>query len=129
MDNKIRYEDKASSAVAGKEGNHVREYRMKKQDHPNPQQEALLWPAARGAEARGAHTTAAVPPQPSNKGVLLPTKAKPFGAHEMNVHCLKTEGSKALRNQDGQGGHRDHMDASAWWNLTAFPPVLSPGDN
>lgn len=56
MGNKIKYEDKASSSVAGRGANHVGEHRPKKQDHPNPQKEALLWPAARGVEAQGSHT-------------------------------------------------------------------------
>lgn len=56
MGNKIKYEDKASSSVAGRGANHVGEHRPKKPDHPNPQKEALLWPAARGGEAQGSHT-------------------------------------------------------------------------
>lgn len=56
MGNKIKYEDKASSSVAGRGANQVGEHRPKKPDHPNPQKEALLWPAACGGEAQGSHT-------------------------------------------------------------------------
>lgn len=128
MHNKIRYEDKASSSLHGKGGYHVGDYHTKKQPPTSkgrsPSLASCTW--TQGTREATHQSTVFELWWLLNERVLLPRKSKPLGVYEVNVHCLKTEGSKALRSQDGQEDHLDHMEVPARWTLTSCPPVLSP---
>lgn len=128
MHNNIRYEDKASSSLHDKGGNYVRDHHTKK--HPptskgrSPSLANCMW--SQGTKEATHQSTVFELWWLLHEKALLPRKSKPFGAYEVSIHCLKTEGSKALRSQDGQEDHLDHMEEPARWTLTSCPPVLSP---
>lgn len=120
MDNEIRREDEFGSWVPARGENNVGEHRIKGQDHTNPKRKPFSEQLHVDSGHRKSHARAQ-PLSPHSfptKG-LFPGKGTHSGAHEVDVHCLKKEGSKG-GSHGGPNVVQPHFLPSClvpWWQV------------